>query len=132
MWNPVCGRNAGICPGREGSNLAKGAFHPQSGPESRSFEDREPDGRKESLENARPALEDRLFAADIMGRKAGEGDAVREGLFVHPEEKMQTLRKESKCRAGVSCACSPTTEPNPSCPGGGQGHTVYIQCSKSL
>lgn len=116
MWNPVCGRNAGICPGREGSNLAKGTCHPQSGPESRSFEDREPDGCKESLKNARPAWEDRLFAADITGRKAGEADAVRKGPFVHPEEKMQTLRKESKCRAGVSCACSPTTAANPSCP----------------
>lgn len=52
------------------------------------------------MKNASPGLEDRLFAAAITGRKAGEADAIEKGLFVHPEENIQILRKESKGHAG--------------------------------
>lgn len=101
MWNPVWGRTAGVCAGREGWKLAQGTLHPQSGPGSRGCEEGpEPDGCKGSLKNARPGSEDRLLAAEIAGRRAGEADAIKKGLFVHPEEKIQTRREKSKWRAG--------------------------------
>lgn len=59
------------------------------------------------MKNASPGLEDRLFAAEITGRKAGEADAIEKGLFVHPEENIQILRKESKGHAGCILVLPP-------------------------
>lgn len=99
-------------------------LHPQSGPESRGVEeDRGPDGRKESLKNARPG-EDRPCAAEIAGKKAGEANARTKGLFVHPEEKIQMWREEPKWCAGVHCACIPTTDAGPG-PGAHCLHSVF-------
>lgn len=42
------------------------------------------------MKNARPGSEDRLLAAETAGRRAGEADAIKKGLFVHPAEKIQT------------------------------------------
>lgn len=111
-----------------------GSMTPQSGPESRGFgEDREPDGCEESLKNARPGSEDRLFAAEIAGRRAGEADAIKKGLFVHPEEKIRTLRETSKWRAGGVLCLVPRCKANSSCSGvgAGQGPTVYTRSSQS-
>ena len=58
------------------------------------------DGPEESLRNARPGLEDRLFAAGMTGRKAGEVCTVKRGLFVHPEEKIETLSCQGVGRTG--------------------------------
>ena len=41
------------------------------------------------MKNARLGLDDRLLAAGITGRKAGEACTVKKRLFVHPEEKTQ-------------------------------------------
>lgn len=75
------------------------------------------------MRNARPGLEDRLFAAGITGRKAGEVCTVNRGLFVPLEERLQTL----SC-GGLYCACFPTTNLDSGCSkdgAEGQGHPGY-------
>lgn len=59
----------------------------------------------------------RLFAADITGRKAGEADAIEKGLFVHPEENIQLLRKQSKWQAGAALVLLPPLHRGSSCSG---------------
>lgn len=85
------------------------------------------------MKNARPGSEDRLLATEIAGRRAGEADAIKKGLFVRPEEKIQTRRETSKRRAGRKLCLLPHYKGKLFLPGvgAGRGHAVYTGSSQT-